>query len=81
MLNLTAKLNIASAFEVARLVARSAAADNARIENLGKMSSLIIQQAANAANQGAQKNTANVSKTEKSVEHNANVLTAVIRSE
>lgn len=81
MSNLTVKLNIVSAIEVARLAARSAAADNARIENLGKMSSLIIQQAANAANQGAQKNTANVFKTEKSVEHNANALTAAIRSE
>lgn len=77
VLNLTVKLNIVSAIEVARLVVSSVVAENARIKNLGKMFNLIIQQVVNVENQDVQKNTVNAFKMERNVGHNVNVRTVV----
>lgn len=81
VLNLTAKLNIVNAIEVAKLVAKSAAVGNARIKNLGKIYNLIIQLDVNVRNQDAPKNIVNAFKMEKNVELNANAQTVAIQNE
>ena len=81
MLNLTAKLNIVNAIEVAKLVAKSAAVGNARIKNLEKIYNLIIQRGANARNQDAPKNIVNAFKMEKNAELNVNAQTVATQNE
>lgn len=64
-----------------KLVENSVRVESVKIKNRERMFNLMRQLAVNAENQDVQKSTVSVSKMEKSVDHNASVLTVATDSE